>query len=54
MLVTGFAILGLAFCIFVMPFTQYANEQMNKRDYTMMTLYVFFMLLAIVGVWFGI
>ena len=54
MLVTGFAILGLAFCIFVMPFTRYANEQMNKRDYTMMTLYVFFMLLAIVGVWLEI
>jgi len=42
--------IGLIFCIFVMPFTQYAKDRINDRfDHTMVYIYMFFMWLTIIG-----
>ena len=42
--------IGLIFCIFVMPFTQYAKDRINDRfDHTMVYIYTFFLILTIVG-----
>ena len=43
------------FCIFVMPFTQYARDRINNRfDFSMMYIYVFFLILTIIGFMLGI
>ena len=49
-MITMIGAIGLIFCIFVMPFTQYGRDRINNRfDYTMVYIYMFFMWLTIIG-----
>ena len=55
MFIATIGAVGLMFCIFVMPFTQYARDRVNNRfDYTMMYIYTFFLILTILGAFLGI
>jgi len=55
MIITTIGAVGLMFCIFVMPFTQYAKDRINNRfDFSMMYIYTFFLILVIVGAMLGI
>lgn len=50
MIIATIGAIGLVFCIFVMPFTQYARDRINNRfDHSMMYIYTFFLILTIVG-----
>ena len=50
MIIATIGCIGLMYCIFVMPFTQYAKDRMNNKfDYTMMYIYVGFLIMAILG-----
>jgi ABC-type arginine/histidine transport system permease subunit len=50
MIIATIGAVGLVFCIFVMPFTQYAKDRINNRfDFTMMYIYVGFLIMAILG-----
>ena len=49
-MITIIGVIGLMFCIFVMPFTQYAKEKINDDfDHTMVYIYGFFMWMTIIG-----
>ena len=55
MIIATIGCIGLMYCIFVMPFTQYAKDRMNNKfDYTMMYIYGFFMWLTIIAGLLGI
>ena len=55
MIIATIGAIGLVFCIFVMPFTQYARDRINNRfDHTMMYIYTFFLILTILGAMLGI
>jgi len=55
MIISTIGALGLMFCIFVMPFTQYARDRINNRfDFTMVYIYMGFLMMLIVGLFLGI
>jgi hypothetical protein len=50
MIIAWIGCIGLLYCIFVLPFTDYANEKLKDRfNNDLMYMYVGFLLLAIVG-----
>ena len=50
MIIAWIGCIGLLYCVFVLPFSDYANEKLKDRfNNDLMYMYVGFLLLAIVG-----
>ena len=55
MIIAWIGCIGLLYCIFVLPFTDYADDKLKDRfDNDLMYMYVGFLLMAIIGFFLGI
>jgi hypothetical protein len=55
MIIAWIGCIGLLYCIFVLPFTDYANEKLKDRfNNDLMYMYVAFLLMAVIGFMFQI
>lgn len=55
MVIASIGAIGFLYCIFIMPFTNFAKNKIKEHNsYELMYIYVFFMMLTIIGFMLGI